>query len=158
MYVFTGRKSGTEISMHGFPVFPWSEPKYPSLWPTIKTCKVLQFKMFCHPSLFFIIHVFYSISPWSTDTVIQKRFCFPISESAISARNTILHCISSSDLSRKYEKDDNLCSLSVERVWKRVLWAQGRLCVFFSRFLQRIWSHHRVITIPLHTRILYCMG
>lgn len=31
VYVFTGWKSGSEISMHGFPVFPWSEPKYPSL-------------------------------------------------------------------------------------------------------------------------------
>lgn len=144
--------------MHGFPVFPWSEPKYPSLWPTIKTCKVLQFKIFCHLSLsFYHTHLLFNLPlkyrDSNTETVLFSHIweCNFIQEHYTTLHQQHWLCLVNMRKMTIYA--DSLWSVCV---CVCVRWAQGRLCVFFSsRFLQRMWSHSRVITIPLHTQTVW---
>lgn len=107
----------------------------------------------------FIIHIFYSISPWSTETVIQKRFCFPISESAISSRNTILHCISSTDfVSKIWERWQFMQTLSgvCVCVVESTLSSGPIVCVFLPGSCRE--CDHTVESLPFHYTHIYCMG
>lgn len=73
--VSVGRHEKNTFSMHGRLDFLGSKYRYLSKWPTIKTCKSLQFLIFYQRSQF-IIHIFQPITFWSTVAGMKKSFHF----------------------------------------------------------------------------------